>query len=89
LLAAAVSLPASAQQQPRPPSDTDESTRKTCRITQQIGTRLGAVRTYRTKSEWAEADIERRRTMDRIQRVTAPCLMGPNAPGQQHLVCSN
>jgi hypothetical protein len=89
LLAAAVSLPAAAQIQPRPTSDTNESTRRICRIAQQIGTRLGAVRTCRTKSEWAEADLEARRTADRIQRSTSACMMGPNAPGQAHVVCSN
>jgi hypothetical protein len=89
LLAVSVSLPAAAQIQPRPPSDTNESTRRICRISQQIGTRLGAVRTCRTKAEWAEADLEARRVTDRIQRVTSACLMGPNAPGQAHVVCSN
>lgn len=72
-LAATVSLPAAAQQQPRPPSDTNQSTRKICRISDQIGTRLGTVRTCRTQAEWAQAAREYVQVVDRMQRVAPAC----------------
>lgn len=73
LVAAAVSLPALAQQQPRPPSNTNDSTRRICRISQQIGTRLGEVRTCRTKAEWEQFTRESGQVVDRMQRAAAAC----------------
>jgi hypothetical protein len=73
LLAAAGSLPAVAQQQPRPPSNINESTRRICRISDQIGTRLGAVRTCRTKAEWIQSARENVQIVDRMQRIAPAC----------------
>jgi hypothetical protein len=73
MLAAAVSFPAVAQQQPRPPSNTNDSTRRYCRVSDQIGTRLGAVRTCRTKAEWKQFERESVQIVDRMQRVAPPC----------------
>jgi hypothetical protein len=73
LLAASVSLPAAAQQQPRPPSDTDESSRRICRISDEIGTRLGRLRTCRTKAEWDQSIRETGQVVDRLQRAATAC----------------
>jgi hypothetical protein len=73
LLAAAVPVAAAAQQQPRPPSNTNESTRRICRISDQIGTRLGAVRTCRTRAEWTQSAREYVQIVDRMQRIAPAC----------------
>jgi hypothetical protein len=69
--------------------DADASTRRICRVTPTIGSRLGGTRTCRTKAEWDAADRENRDVVNRIQRGTPACMMGPNEPGHAGLVCSN
>jgi hypothetical protein len=90
LLAAAMfagEAPLSAQ--PAQDRDPAASTRRICRVTPTIGSRLGGTRTCRTKAEWDAADRENRDAVGRYQRTTSACMMGPNEPGHAHLVCSN
>jgi len=67
----------------------EATTRSICRVTPTIGSRLGGTRTCRTKAEWDAADRENRDAVNRYQRTTSACMMGPNEPGHAHLVCSN
>jgi hypothetical protein len=95
-LLAMASFAAAAQPAPPAPAaapsggtDSDYATRRICRVTPANGSRLGGTRTCRTRAEWEEYQREARLTTDRIQRVSPPCMMGPNEPGHAHLVCSN
>ena len=92
-LLAATSFAAAAQPSapavPAPGHDADASTRKICRVSPANGSRLGGTRTCRTREEWAQLQREARMTTDHIQRVSPPCMMGPNDPHTAHLVCSN
>lgn len=74
---------------PAPVRDPDYATRKICRVSPANGSRLGGTRTCRTRAEWDEFSRDSRNIVEHIQRVSPPCLMGPNAPGQAHLACSN
>jgi len=85
----AASAFAAAQTVPPPGQDPDASTRKICRVSPANGSRLGGTRVCRTRQEWMDYQREARATTDRIQRVSPPCMMGPNEPGKAHLVCSN
>ena len=91
-LVAAAAIPAAAQTAaPAPGTDTDINSRRICRVTPRIGSRLGGTRTCRTKAEWDAADRENRDAVNRYQRTTSFCMMGPNDPrmgGGPHLVCS-
>jgi hypothetical protein len=89
ILAAASLLSSAAFAEPTPARghDPDYATRKICRVTPVIGSRIGGNRTCRTRAEWEEFQRDQRLIVQRIQGVTPPCLMGPNAPGQAHLVC--
>jgi hypothetical protein len=85
----ALEAPAAAQSSSQDPA---ASTRRICRVTPTIGSRLGGTRTCRTKAEWDAADRENREAVSRYQRTTSACMMGPNDPrlgGGPHLVCSN
>ena len=95
-LLAATSFAAAAQTAapavPAPGQDPHASERKICRVSPANGSRLGGVRTCRTRDEWAQYQREARMTAERIQRGTAACMMGPNDPrlgAGPHLVCSN
>jgi len=92
---AATSFAAAAQPAPTavpaPGQDSHASERKICRVSPANGSRLGGVRTCRTREEWAQAYREARMTTEHIQRGTPGCLMGPNDPrlgAGPHLVCS-
>ena len=77
---------------PAPGQDPQASERKICRVSPANGSRLGGVRTCRTREEWAQAYREARASAERIQRGTPACLMGPNDPrmgGGPHLVCGD
>ena len=94
-LLAATSFAAAAQTAapavPAPGHDPQASTRKICRVSPANGSRLGGTRTCRTREEWAQAQREARMTTEHIQRVSPPCMMGPNDPrlgAGPHLVCS-
>ena len=95
LLAAASFAAAAAAQpaaSPAPTADPQASERKICRVSPANGSRLGGVRTCRTREEWAQAYREARASAEHIQRGTPGCLMGPNDPrmgGGPHLVCGN
>ena len=67
----------------------DVNSRRICRVTPRIGSRLGGTRTCRTKTEWDAADREAREAVNRYQRTTASCMMGSNDPRNPHLVCSS
>lgn len=88
LAAAASSFPVQAQVQQQT-SPTTQNERRICRTINRVGSRLARTVTCKTQTEWDEIAAESRRTADRIQRVTSACLMGPNAPGQAHVSCSN
>jgi hypothetical protein len=90
-LLAMASFAAAAPPSPAPSggTDPDYATRRICRVTPANGSRLGGTRTCRTRAEWAEYQREARLTTDHIQRVSPPCMMGPNEPGHAHLVCGN
>ncbi|MBV9882633.1 MAG: hypothetical protein JO276_06455 [Sphingomonadaceae bacterium] len=95
LAAAPIVLPvaANAQSSAATRSSTEDiNSRRICRVTPTIGSRLGGTRTCRTKAEWDAADRENRDAVNRYQRTTSACMMGPNdptTPGGPHLVCSN
>ncbi|MEA3042426.1 MAG: hypothetical protein QOH47_264 [Sphingomonadales bacterium] len=89
LLAAPVALPAQAQDPLVTRTPQDSTQRRICRAVNRIGSRLARTVTCKTQAEWDELAAESRRSADRIQRVTSACMMGPNAPGQAHVVCSN
>ena len=70
----------------------EANSRRICRVSSTIGSRLGGTRTCRTKTEWDQMQREARLTTDHIQRVSPPCMMGPNDPrlgGGPHLVCGS
>ncbi|MBV9882632.1 MAG: hypothetical protein JO276_06450 [Sphingomonadaceae bacterium] len=92
-LLGAASFPAVAQTgSPGPTGDSAaDASRRICRVTPRVGSRLGGTRTCRTKAEWDAADRENREAVNRYQRTTSFCMMGPNDPsmaGGPHLVCS-
>ena len=92
---AAASVAAQAQPAAPTPASTaatgpeDVNSRRICRVTPTIGSRLGGTRTCKTRAEWDEYAREMRTTVQRIQGQGAGCMMGPNQPGSAHLVCSN
>ena len=86
LAAACLSVPAHSQQARSRGSD--YGSKKICKVEGVVGSRLGGKRTCRTQAEWDELARENRSVTDRIQAYTHPCLMGPNQPGQEHVVCS-
>ena len=89
LLATAAAAAAQTSVGPSSVRDPDYATRKICRVSPANGSRLGGTRTCRTRAQWDEFARDSRNIVEHIQRVSPPCLMGPNAPGQAHLACSN
>jgi hypothetical protein len=73
-LAAALSFPAQAQQER--PHDTDYSTKKICKVENQIGTRLGSKKICRTRAEWDQIRAHGRQVVERVQASTSACLRG-------------
>jgi hypothetical protein len=94
LAAAPIVAPVAAHAQAAGASSSTEdiNSRRICRVTPTVGSRLGGTRTCRTKAEWDAADRESRDAVNRYQRTTSACMMGPNDPrlgGGPHLVCGN
>jgi hypothetical protein len=85
LLAAAIASP-SAPATPQVPTvaDTakrDHRTKKICRASVPLGSRLGGATVCRTAAEWAETKAEARRTVERVQGTSSSCLRGGGGPG--------
>ena len=97
LAAAAPPLPAFAADQPaaapssRHAGDPEYATRRICRVTGQLGTRLGNTRVCKTRAEWDAFARDQRNSVEGFQRFTPGCAMGSNAPGQGNMpiVCGS
>lgn len=85
-------LPAAAEpvaRSARSVTDSDYSTRRICRVTPVIGTRLGGARICKTRAEWDDYARDQRSNLERIQAFTPACAVGSNMPGQASVVCGN
>jgi hypothetical protein len=89
---AAAPLSAAAQtavQNARHTGDPDYATRRICRVTGTIGTRLGRNRVCKTRAEWDEFRRDQRNMVEAFQAFTPACMTGSNAPGGSAVVCGN
>ena len=92
--AAAAPLPAAAQtaaQNARHAADPEYATRRICRVTGRIGTRLGNTRVCKTRAEWDDFRRDQRNMVEAFQAFTPACMTGSNVPGQGNspVVCGN
>lgn len=95
--AALAAAPLSAFAQPaaaptgRHAGDPEYATRRICRVTAQLGTRLMNRRVCKTRAEWEDFRRDQRNMVEAFQAFTPGCMTGSNVPGQdnQPIVCGH